>query len=288
MDEVKTDEVSAKESESRLLLPDTQIAKTEEVELKEDETQEAKSPVKPQETKNEKVSESQEVLESLEKKLKGQAKPSNPSLRMRNVLERSQKKSVVYAGIIGGGVLVMGVIGLLVTALWNRPTVSTLPGNGPGARLAVEVPTVPLFGFWQKGKRLDWYLARIANVEGRTFRIRWQGNPQTDGKGLGTGEGKGTIKPDNTVSIDIDEQVRTESGADAGPFSYLNNLAKTFTGGGQTTQLLHLEGVFVPQSKGRSYFKGTYMERGGKFYPFSSWVLSPDLPKGWQSPGGAG
>ena len=125
-------------------------------------------------------------------------------------------------------------------------------------------------------------------MEGGGFRIRWQGSPQPEGKGLGTGEGKVTIKPDNTVSIDIDEQVRTESGADAGPFSYLNNLGKTFTGGGQTTQLLHLEGVFVPQSKGRSYFKGTYMERGGNFYPFSSWVLSPDLPKGWQSPGGAG
>lgn len=283
------DEVRAKESESRLLLPDTQIAKTEEVELKEDETQEAKSPVKPQETKNEKVSESQEVLESLEKKLKGQAKPSNPSLRMRNVLERSQKKSVIYAGVIGGGVLLIGVIGVWVgTALWNRPSDSNANVHGPGARLAVEVPTVPLFGFWQKGKRLDWYLARIAKVEGGAFRIRWQGSPQTDGKGLGTGEGKVTIKPDNTVSIDIDEQVRTDSGADAGPFSYLNNLGKTFSGGGQTTQLLHLEGVFVLQSKGRSYFKGTYMERGGKFYPFSSWVLSPDLPKGWQSPGGAG
>jgi hypothetical protein len=272
------DEIKAKESESQLRLPDTQKAKTEEVECEAAETQEAKPALKPQESKNAKVSESQEVLESLEKKLKGQAKPSKPSLQL--------KKPVVYAGIIGGGVLLISI--LVGTALWNRPSVSTLPSNGPGARLAVEVPTVPLFGFWQKGKRLDWYLARIAKVEGGAFRIRWQGSPQTDGKGLGTGEGKVTIKPDNTVSIDIDEQVRTDSGADAGPFSYLNNLGKTFSGGGQTTQLLHLEGVFVPQSKGRSYFKGSYMERGGKFYPFSSWVLGPDLPKGWQSPGGAG
>jgi hypothetical protein len=272
------DEIKAKELESGPLLPDTQKAMTEE-----NESQEAKPALKPQESKTEKErnvlersqSESQEVLESLEKKLKGQAKPS---LQI--------KKPVVYAGIIGGGVLLISV--LVGTALWNRPSVSTLPSNGPGARLAVEVPTVPLFGFWQKGKRLDWYLARIAKVEGGAFRIRWQGSPQTDGKGLGTGEGKFTIKPDNTVSIDIDEQVRTDSGADAGPFSYLNNLGKTFSGGGQTTQLLHLEGVFVPQSKGRSYFKGSYMERGGKFYPFSSWVLGPDLPKGWQSPGGAG
>jgi hypothetical protein len=280
MDEVKAEEIKAKESESLK-------AQIEEVEC-EDETQEVKPAVKPQEPKTEKVSESQEVLESLEKKLKGQSKSPKPSLQMRNVLERSQKKSVVYAGIIGGGVLFIGVIGVWVSALWDRPSVSTLPSNEPGARLAVEVPTVPLFGFWQKGKRLDWYLARIAKVEGGGFRIRWQGSPQLDGKGLGTGEGRVTIKPDNTVSLDIDEQVRTDSGADAGPFSYLNNLAKTFSGGGQTTQLLHLEGVFVLQSKGRSYFKGTYMERGGKFYPFSSWVLGPDLPKGWQSPGGAG
>ena len=158
MDEVRADEIKAKESESLK-------AQIEEVEC-EDETQEVKPVVKPQEPKTEKErnvlersqSESQEVLESLEKKLKRQSKSPKPSLQMRNVLERSQKKSVVYAGIIGGGVLFIGVIGVWVSsALWNRPSVSTLPSNEPGARLAVEVPTVPLFGFWQKGKRLDWY-----------------------------------------------------------------------------------------------------------------------------------
>ena len=221
----------------------------------------------------------EEVLESLANKLKNKSQGTKaPSIQDNR--ERSPAKNGFYLWILGGSALVIGLLGLGGSFLWKNIS-EPVPETSK-----VAVPLVPLFGFWQKGSNPDWWLARIVKVNGRTFYLRWQGSPQRDGRGTGIGEGKGVVGADNTVTIDIAEQLRNEaqSTANGGLINPFSALTDMFGGQQEPTQILHLEGVLVPQGNGRSYFKGTYMERGGKFYPFSSWVLSPSLPKGWQTP----
>lgn len=179
--------------------------------------------------------------------------------------EGQPSKKVLFA--------VLGMSGCLALAMLWWAT-SQLQGQSVDPRvqaMSESLPRTVLFGFQQDaGKLPQCWLARIGEVKGNAFTIAWNGPAQMkkEGRGVGKGSGRGLLQPDSSVVIQIAEEV-----AQTGTGSYLPSV---FGMGEQSPkQLLRLEGKFYPKQGSRSFFQGSYTERGGSFHPFTTWVLGP-------------
>jgi hypothetical protein len=228
--------------------------------------------------------EPEEILGSLEQKIKG---VESEKLDKKDVISEKgsapkiwwnlSKYSPWQIGVwLTAAILILASVAWVYVPLWNRPPEKFEEVNA----MTQTLPKAPLFGFFQKGQKLEWWIARIYKIEGNQFYLKWQGSRQTDGAGAGSGEGKGTVQSNGTVAITITESVQSNTRYQVSTISSIlsgNNAPPQ--------QVLNLEGKLVPLKSGRSYFQGTYMERGGKFYPFCSWVLGPEIPNGWKTPG---
>lgn len=186
----------------------------------------------------------------------------------------SLKQSIPNLNVIAG----IGVVACLTLAgVFLVPAL--LPSAPPAEVNPLGIPRRVLFGFWQgNGSKAEYWIGRIGEVQGNTFTLRWKGAPQYNGRGMGQGIGTGQIAPDGTVKIDIEEELRT------GTTPQLPLQGLLGSGTQSTKQILSLEGRFVSAPGGRSYFVGDYMQRGEQFYPFSTWTLGPNTPKGWVNP----
>ncbi len=175
---------------------------------------------------------------------------------------------------VGGGIVgisFLGLIGLVSVSFAGR-------GEQTPTQSQFQIPNRPLFGFWQdKSHPADYWIAKAVQIAPSRFTIKWNGSPQRDGKGNGVGFGVGIIQSDGKVHIEIDEQIRAD--ANQTPLLALPGMST-----GEKTQKLILEGKYYQKPNGHSFFEGDYVERGAKFYPFTHWVLEPDLPKGWTMP----
>jgi hypothetical protein len=176
---------------------------------------------------------------------------------------------------VGGGIVSISFIGLIglvsVSFLGHSDQIST--------ENQLQIPSKPLFGFWQdKSHPADYWIAKAVQTAPNRFAIKWNGSAQRDGKGNGAGSGVGIIQSDGKVHIEIDETMRLESSQS--PLLTLPGMST-----GEKTQKLILEGKYYQKADGHSFFEGDYVERGAKFYPFTHWVLEPELPKGWTMPG---
>jgi hypothetical protein len=207
-----------------------------------------------------------------------QARSAIDSARAK--LQSSEKNSEEKPSVlqwVGWGVIFLGFGGLIL--LVCLPFIPSGSRSDKESSNPLEVPTTRLFGFWEDSSHpgTDYWIARINQIEGNRFRIKWNGGGQRDGQGSGVAQGVGVIQANGTVRIELSEELKVNPGSQ--PLISLPGMSS-----GPKVQSLVLEGRYYQVQGGRSYFQGDYLERGMKFYPFTRWVLETDLPRGWKMP----